>query len=383
MSQSSDRTVIPDVPRLAFGPQSDLFSTALSIVLPYYGGTELTYPEILCRSGRGFKICWDDEMFFWDRFGDKADPDPEYYLRNDYETMRAAATTAGFAADIVTSRDCLHPIGSQGVDRQAGADEVRDLVVSCVRSGRPVIAFMSISSEFWAPECSLITGLDDSGATVLGWSPFQDEEVEKGALKLSPEGYVANGDWETGVAALLFLREAADGAPEREVAERESLELGVRLSAGLVKGNQAWGLEAYEAWAGALEDESDVADLSDEDLKGRMLYYRHLVGHLAAQKWYTSSYLRGMKEKVWSVYDISHAAGNYARIHEVMWECWKVAGGYWRDSEAEVPEFRDSANRHKIAGFVREMKQLDEAAVNHLSAALEKWDKTHRYYMDT
>ena len=178
----------------------------------------------------------------------------------------------------------------------------------------------------------------------------------------------------------MVLEDAADGEPDQAIAERESLELGVELSAGMVAGNLAWGLESYEAWATAMEDESDVADLDDELLKGRMLYYRHFVGHLAAQKWYTSSYLRGMQERVWSVSDISHAAGIYARIHEAMWDCWKIVGGYWRETSEEIPKFRDGENRKKIAELAREMKWLDEAASNHFTSALEKWDQTYESY---
>ena len=63
MESTDQRKVIPDVEKLEFGPPSDIFSQALKIALCHMGDP-IEYEQILCISGRAFKICWDDEMFF-------------------------------------------------------------------------------------------------------------------------------------------------------------------------------------------------------------------------------------------------------------------------------------------------------------------------------
>ena len=78
-----------------------------------------------------------------------------------------------------------------------------------------------------------------------------------------------------------------------------------------------------------------------------------------------------------------HASANYAQIHELMWECWKVAGGYWRDSDAELKKFKDAGTRREIAAIVRKAGELDRSAVSYMESALASWDKSHSYYMES
>jgi hypothetical protein len=78
---------------------------------------------------------------------------------------------------------------------------------------------------------------------------------------------------------------------------------------------------------------------------------------------------------------VLHASTDYARIHELMWESWRVAGGYWRDADAELAKFRDAGARRDIAAIAREAGRLDGEAAIHLRSALAAWDKSHSYYM--
>lgn len=376
MKTPDQRLVIPSVEKLEFGPPSDIFSQALKIALCHIGES-VEYEQILCISGRSFKICWNDEMFFWDRFADEPDPDPEYYLRSDYESAAGAIESMGYESAIVINDECTHP-GKNISDNHGDNRAIRNLILTSIREGRPVIAQLSASSERWAPEWSLITGYDDNGAVINGWSCFQNEKKEKEELDFEPEGYFRKNDWEKDAVAAIRI------GGEKKVSdidlERQALEYGVSLSRESVKNNASLGFATYERWARALEDESN-GSVDDDVLKGRLHYYTHFVGHLAAQKWYTASFLKDMNIRVGSICDALHAAANYAKIHELMWECWKVAGGYWRDSNGEIGKLRDAENRREIAAIIREAGQLDRAAVAYLEPALASWNKTHAFYM--
>ena len=236
------------------------------------------------------------------------------------------------------------------------------------------------SSKRWAPEWSLITGYDDGGDTIIGWSCFQDDERKKEELQFEPEGYFRKRDWEKDTMVVVRISGEKAESPDRESLERQVLEYGTCLSQGLVHGNESWGFEAYKRWACAVEDEG-TGDLSEDILKGRLQYHTHFIGHLAAQKWYTSVYLKDMKKRGWNVSDTLCASANYAKIHELMWNCWQVAGGYWRDPMTEVGKFRDTEVRREIAEIIREAGRLDKVAVGHMASALSAWDKTHAYYM--
>ena len=112
-----------------------------------------------------------------------------------------------------------------------------------------------------------------------------------------------------------------------------------------------------------------------------MQYHIRYVGNLAAQRWFTSCFLKELDAPVFCVGDVLHAAGCYARIHELMWDCWQVAGGYWRNEDEEVQKLRDPSIRSQIASIIRAAGDLDARALQHLETAVRSWDKTHAYYM--
>lgn len=80
MTQSPSRCVIPGVPRLAFGPENDVFCSAVTLLLNHLGDRAATYHDMVGLSGRCFKVAWNDRKFFWDRFGEQPDGDPDYHL---------------------------------------------------------------------------------------------------------------------------------------------------------------------------------------------------------------------------------------------------------------------------------------------------------------
>lgn len=284
MTTENQRHVLPGVAKLKFGPPSDIYSQALTIALSHMGES-VEYQEILCASGRGFKICWDDAMFFWDRFAAKPDPDPEQYLRIDYESAVRAVERMGYQADLLLNADCAHGAENASADSR----QIRDLVIAGIDEGRPVVAALSASSTRWAPEWSLITGYDGGGDTILGWSCFQSDEQEKRELAFEPEGYFRKRNWEKDTLAA--VRIAGEKTLSPDAGDRQVLECATALSQGSTGGEASWGFAAYDRWASAVENEEN-GKVDAEILKGRMLYHRHFIGHLAAQKWYTSVYLK-------------------------------------------------------------------------------------------
>jgi len=50
-SKADKGHVLPNVKKLQFGPESDVFSNALRIVFSYIEGKDVEYRDILCTSG--------------------------------------------------------------------------------------------------------------------------------------------------------------------------------------------------------------------------------------------------------------------------------------------------------------------------------------------
>ena len=378
---SPSRKVLENVKRLKFGPESDIFVQAVQIALNYGEDKGLPYHDILCWSGRAFKVCWSRRMFYWDRFLKSPDPDPEGALRRDYASARLTVERTGHVCDLVLNTDCRRPESSVSQVQSVEADGIRERVMAGINEGRPVPVQLSLSPEHWAPDWCLITGYDASGDIVIGWSCFQDEKEHTEGIDFEPDGTFRKANWEPDLLAVVRIGSGGEDIDRKE-SGKHTLTEGVSLSPGFTDEHLGWGFEAYEAWAQSVADpENETVDL--EVLKGRMNYHKHFVGHLASQKWYTSASLKSAETKVWSVSDTLHASANYAKIHELMWECWKVAGGYWRDTDTEVPKFQSQAVRDQIVAIIREAKALDEAAVVCLQAGLGSWDRSHGDYTRT
>lgn len=387
MTQSPPpRCVIPDVPRLAFGPKNDVFCSAVTLLFNHIGDRAATYHDMVGLSGRCFKMAWNNRKFYWDRFGEQPDGDPDYHLRRDYASARAAVEAMGYSVTFLRNASLRGPavFGTpvETETRPVPPANLREAIVASIRdAGRPVIASVNVTGTMWAPEWSIVTGFDEGSHVLIGWSCFQDFPQAKRAVgyEPGPDAYFRLADWGQSLVVVALL-EGQKRDVDLPPIIRRSLEGGVGDVRGFDKGNEHFGLCAYDAWAAAIED-PDIASLDDTTAAGRLEHHANLTGHVAAQKHYCQEWLRRLETRGWNVSSLLHAAANCSKIHELAWESWKVAGGYWRPRAGEVGRFRDPANRAAIAGIIRQMGEQDRATLAYLEDVLAGWEKGHTYYV--
>ena len=127
-----------------------------------------------------------------------------------------------------------------------GADEAtfRRLIVASLRQGRPVLAF----GVAGPPECCIITGYDEGGDVLIGWSFLQDDPGSSEGLEFEPSGYFRKRDWFRETPGIVVLGEKRAVPPRAEIC-RATLEWGLSIMrTPLVQGTWANGLAAYDAW---------------------------------------------------------------------------------------------------------------------------------------
>jgi len=205
-------------------------------------------------------------------------------------------------------------------------------------------------------------------------------------LEIEDNGYFRMKDWEKEVRALMFFEgEKKTSTPNPREIGKKVLTYAVKYSQGETNKEEAKGFDTYTAWEKALSEESNNS-VDSEVLKGRMDYYSNFVGYLAAQKHYSHECLKWLSTEayIWNVHDVLHAAANYANIHAICWDIWKIVGGYWRTNRTkEISIFSNPEKRRKVIEYVRRIRELDTNAVQHLQTALDNWDKSHQYYLNT
>ncbi len=349
-------------------------------------GDQTAYHDIVGLSGRCFKVAFNERKFFYDRYGEHPGGGLDYYFRRDYAPARRGVEAVGHSVAFLRNASLRGPavVGApvETETRPISPAALRDAVVASIRDARrPVIAQVNVTGTMWAPEWSVLTGFDEGGEVLIGWSCFQEFPQAKGIIEyeLAPDAYFRLRDWHSSVVAIALLE-----GPKRDVdlpdLIRRALEGGVGDMRGFDRGQEHFGLHAYEAWAAAVEDPSTTT-LDDATAAGRLEYHSNLTGQIASQKHYTQEWLQRLETRGWNVSSLLHAAANCSKIHELAWDSWKIAGGYWRPRPAEAARFRDPANRAGIAAIIRQMGELDRATVGHLEDVLAGWDKGHAYYL--
>jgi hypothetical protein len=139
--------------------------------------------------------------------------------------------------------------------QNAGEDVLRSKIIQSIsEKGRPTIAF-GIAGP---PEPAILTGYDENGEVLIGWSFFQDFPPFNAGIEYE-EGHdhyfrIRGGTKQ--LTGLLIIGEHGE-MPDQEKVFQESLRLGLDIMrTNVVKGVPA-GAAGYDAWAEALLNEDE------------------------------------------------------------------------------------------------------------------------------
>lgn len=358
--------------------QVDRFVYALDNVLEYLGEGR-QYARLMGMSGRAFRLIWYDRAYYRDRNddGDESQTPMEF---GDLASVRTAMVVTGYGFQILGNGEREELSSPPVLDTSVTPAELREAAVSSLGDrSRPVLALMELESKLgWR----ILTGYEQNGKKVIGWCGQEDRESSTEGIAFRPDSGFTATDWEQSTAVLIALtggKDAAFGDRERDMC-KEALERVIACWEPGREGTMASGQAAYDAWLAAIE--ADDGDASDKEMVNRLVFHAMvLAGDLASNRHHACTFLNAMEEKGWNAYALHYAAGNCAAIHNLVWDCWKIAGGFWVPPDAGVPRFRDRENRRQIAEIIREMKRLDGDTVKQMQVALDGWDTTPRDFM--
>jgi len=273
------------------------------------------------------------------------------------------------------------------VTKEPGCDSealFREQVAVSIQRGVPVLAYGVVGP----PEPSIITGYDEGGDVLLGWSFFQEIPPFADGLTYEPpthdaKGYFRKRDWFQGTEKLLIPEEKRERLPWPEV-YRQSLAWMlevirtpmVRPEPDAPEGYRGRhnGLAAYDAWAAYLRDD---AAWSDDEATLRQLHEPHneAVGVVAEARWYGAQFLAMAAESlaggpgcVGTSEHAYRAAACYASQHDLMWQVWDLAGGNG-SPEAHL-RMADAAVRHAMAEILLQARAKEAEAAEQMELAL-------------
>jgi hypothetical protein len=373
------RVVLENVPRVAFwpkqntgSPQDDLLPGAMQAYLRFVGDTSdydrlleepgdkwhHVHEYLMGTSGHAFRILWTDDWNFGPNTSFPAIwQDPLAPVRRGFDSI-------GYAYEVLLRTEFARSWGAQV---PASDDEAvyRAKVTESLRKGRPVIALGVVGP----PEPCLITGYDEGGAVLFGWSGFQDDP-EFSAETDASTGYFRKRDWFRDTSGVIVVGERSARRPQLDI-YREALAWGLQIMrADQIQGRHA-GQAAYQAWMDGLLKDDEIKALDEKALQGRYDMHRHTAGSLAEARAWGGPFLREIITLVpQTKTDLEAAIACFDAEHDLVWATWEFTTP--REGQTSLQRFADPGIRRRMVPLIKLMKEKDAEAAAHIEKALAK-----------
>ena len=249
-----------------------------------------------------------------------------------------------------------------------GIENMRRSVMKNIGVRRmPLLAFGVVGP----PEACLITGYDESGEVLIGWSYFQDMPPFNEGLETEPGGQFRNRDWPAATESLIVWGDRL-GRPPLVQVYLAALTWALRIirTPVIARTDRQSGLAAYSAWAAHLLRDEDFAEASPEQLRVLQAVHDDAVGTVAEGRWYASQFLQQVAEdEPEMAVPLLSAAELYEAEHDLMWKVWCLAGGLGR-TDAHAQKLSEPGVRREIVPLIEEARELDARAASLIKSAL-------------
>jgi hypothetical protein len=274
------------------------------------------------------------------------------------EPERRACEAVGYAHQWV-AKDQL--ADGEALFRERIAESIRD-------RGVPILAYGVVGP----PEPCLVTGYDDEGDVLVGWSFYQSFPEYSAGLEVEPSGYFRKRNWYPETERLLWIGEKRERPPLGAI-DREALAWALRIArTPVVHRDRHNGLAAYNAWAEAVLSTEEFASAGDAAIWERFLVHDDAVETVAEGRWYASHFVRQVAEREPAMADdLETAAALYEDEHDLMWQIWGLVGGNGR-SGAHARKFADQEIRERIAPLILMARDKEAEASDYLERALAR-----------
>jgi hypothetical protein len=378
------RNVIENVPKVAFAPIHDgkweftPFPSCLKAVL---GSMKESYPYhyLLATSGAAFRLLWHSKKW------EGGNVDIVFMTEDPLEPFRRALGAAGRNFEILLNgtdhwnEPSLPAAVRQRYLAESFVDEavIRTKLIDSIDKGRPVVGLGVVGP----PEACIITGYDDGGDVLVGWSMFQEHMNPEHDIKdddmcapvgVEESGYFRQTDWFSKLAGAIILGEKAPY--DESVIYHDTLELIPRIIKTPMVNEFYSGQRAYEEYIAKMlsDDEFDTDDMGVLSEK-KLVHYDAMT--MISERGGGAQFLQDAADRP----ELEPAASLLRRAAEAfklsasqMEGWWKVVGQIWADEVAQVRATADAAMRRAFVPYIQKSKEKDLEAAELIEEALER-----------
>lgn len=319
------------------------FPAALESALAYLGeGSPALYPRLMAASGAAFRLCWRPGG--WDLASVSL---PLLSPAEPWRPFREACAAAGRRCTII-ERD------------STSKEVVWQAVTENLSRGVPVIALGIVGP----PEACILTGFQEPGAKLLGWSFFQDNPEFSGEAA-DPSGYFITGGWWENPATLafVFLEETAGKTGDAQIIQRAGQVLAMERAGAYLAGQAA-----YSAWADdVLNDEFYRPGTVDQILLSRALCLADAETALGEGRYWGARYFEGLAAGHPEAKLCRRAARDLDEVARCAWQMTALRGEGNLSGET-LQRLCDPTLRRELARLINRAAALERQA----AASIEK-----------
>ncbi len=373
------RRVLEKVPKVSFElhqkkeksglrrcPESMPFPSCLRSYLEYMGDDmgfkkvtvydrdwrlDTAYVFLMGTTGVAFRLSWK----------------PGWHLGNPSLTLMSEDPLAPYTRGLDSAGYAYEIIQKEGDSLE---DNFRKRIIQSIQErGRPVIA----NGVVGPPVDCLITGFDEGGDVLIGWSYFQRAREFSADLEFEPSGYFRKRNWFKDTHRLIIIGDKTKRQSLDSI-YKEALDWALTLvRTPLVQKDCQSGQAAYKAWAEAIRKDEEFTDKKVKELHHRYHVHMDATGMIAEGRWYAYQFLHKVMEDIpCPKQELTQAAACYDKEHSLMWKAWGLVGGPGA-SVNKARLFKDSGIRRKTAEIILQAKDEDKKAADILERALKKW----------
>ncbi len=258
------------------------------------------------------------------------------------------------------------------VYKEAGEEAYRREIIQSICAGLPVIG----SGIVGPADPMLITGFDDGGEVLTGWSFFQNIPPYSKGIEYEECGYFRKRGWFQDAGTLIIAGEPGEQPDNAHVltqALRRNLEIARATSEGGIFNGEA----AYDRWAEELLRGEDFAVDKEDRQIWLMDVYMSAINWVATTRWYGSVWLVNNYRRLGNSLcePLLKIAACWAGEHDLMWKLWDLMGGI------ENPAWhllRQPDIRRESAAIIARSKEKYVESLNYLTRALETVDSLNQ-----
>ena len=355
IQKTVDSCILYGVPKVYYGRTVDgqiqltPFPMCLQSVLNYMG-QNINYSQIMAASGVAFRMRFDTKGW------NMGAADISFTYRENTKPFELAFKAAGRNFKIIEEPD-------KSKSKKAYLAHIK-AELDC---GRPLIALGVVGP----PEACIVTGYQNHGETLLGWSLFQGGGPFDENLKTHETGYFIREKWWENTYVIMSIgEEVGTLTPVKEILEN-ALMLMTEENIETYNGSRPFygGQAAYEAWAKTVED--DLQYTKDTNMFETITSHQEQETMLWEGRSKAAAYM-------------SFLAEQYPEISKYFIECadlLKSASGCiqkmqgargGRNDENTQNKFREKQTRLEIASHIRQAATYEKDACIIIENIIEK-----------